>query len=124
MSHAISVPLTCNRVPLDVLQSETHPDGGIGWATEDQLRLAWACKPRVYLGDYSVRGRGTRVLAKGLVSGPEEDLTIQFNPAIEPGQTGMLFFVDLILSSVFINGQHNSWRMVRIPSVMSDPPCV
>ena len=92
LSHAISVPLTCNRVPPDVLQSETHTDGGIGWATEDQLRLAWACKPRVYLGDYSVRGRGTRGLATGLVSGPEEDLTIQFNPAIEPGQTVNLVF--------------------------------
>ena len=68
------------------------PDGVMGWATEDQLRLAWACKPRVYLGDYSVRGRGTRGLAKGLVSGPEEDLTIQFNPAIEPGQTVNVVF--------------------------------
>ena len=44
-------------------------------------------EPRVYLGDYSLRGKGTRGLATAVVSGAEEDLSIQFNPAIEPGQT-------------------------------------
>ena len=44
-------------------------------------------EPRVYLGDYSLRGKGTRGLARAVVSGPEEDLSIEFNPAIEPGHT-------------------------------------
>ena len=48
--------------------------------------------PRVYLGDYSLRGKGTRGLATAVVSGPEEDLSIQFNPAIEPGQTVNVVF--------------------------------
>ena len=42
-------------------------------------------EPWVYLGDYSLRGKGTRGLARAVVSGPEEDLSIEFNPAIEPG---------------------------------------
>ena len=29
-------------------------------------------EPRVYLGDYSLRGKGTRGLARAIVSGPEE----------------------------------------------------
>ena len=81
-------------------------------------------EPRVYLGDYSLRGKGTRGLARAVVSVPEDDLSIEFNPAIEPGHTVMLFSVALILSPVFINGQQNSWRMVRTPSVISDLPCV
>ena len=32
--------LAWNRVPPDALQSEEHLDGAIGWAIEDQLRLA------------------------------------------------------------------------------------
>ena len=48
--------------------------------------------PRVYLGDYSLRGKGARGLATALVSGPEEDLSIKFNPAIEPGQTVNVVF--------------------------------
>ena len=39
-SHAISLPLAWNRVPPDALQREVHLDGAIGWAIEDQLRLA------------------------------------------------------------------------------------
>ena len=39
-SHEISLALAWNRVPPDVLQSEAHLDGAIGWAIEDQLRLA------------------------------------------------------------------------------------
>ena len=38
---------------------------------------------RVYLGDYSLRGKGTRGSATALVSG----LSIQSHPAIEPGLT-------------------------------------
>ena len=45
-----------------------------------------------YLDDYSLRGKGTRGLATAFVSGPEEDLNIQFNPAIEPGQTVNVVF--------------------------------
>ena len=44
-------------------------------------------EPRVYLGDYSLRGKGTRGLARAVVSGPEEDLRIEFNPAVERGHT-------------------------------------
>ncbi len=49
-------------------------------------------EPRVYLGDYSLRGTGTSGLASAVVSGAEERLTIQFNPAIEPGQTVNVVF--------------------------------
>jgi len=44
-------------------------------------------EPRVYLGDYSLRDKGARGLASAVVSGPEEDLRIEFNPAVEPGHT-------------------------------------
>ena len=55
--------------------------------------LDWGrLEPRNYLGDYSLRARGTRGLATALVSGPEEDLSIHFNPAIEPGQTVNVVF--------------------------------
>ena len=33
-------------------------------------------EPRVYLGDYSLRGKGVSRLATAVVSGPEEDLSI------------------------------------------------
>ena len=49
-------------------------------------------EPRIYLGDYSLRGKGTTGLATANVSGSEEDLSIQFNPAIEPGQTVNVVF--------------------------------
>ena len=49
-------------------------------------------EPRVYLGDYSLRGTGTSGLASAVVSGAEEHLNIQFNPAIEPGQTVNVVF--------------------------------
>ena len=51
--------------------------GGIG--------VAWSLG--FNLGDYSLRGKAARGLATAVVSGPEEDLSIQFNPAIEPGHT-------------------------------------
>ena len=44
-------------------------------------------EPRVYLGDYSLRGKGTSGLASADVSESEEVLTIQLNPAVQPGQT-------------------------------------
>ena len=49
-------------------------------------------EPRVYLGDYSLRGKGTRGLATAVVSGLKENLSIKFNPAIEPGQTVNVIF--------------------------------
>ena len=49
-------------------------------------------EPWVYLGDYSLRGKGARGLARAVVSGPEEDLSIEFNPAIEPGQAVNVVF--------------------------------
>ena len=44
LSHVISLALTWNRVSPDALQSEAHLDGAIGWAIEDQLRLASGSK--------------------------------------------------------------------------------
>ena len=49
-------------------------------------------EPRVYLGDYSLRGQGISRLASAVVSGAEEDLSIQFDPAIQPGQTVNVVF--------------------------------
>ncbi|WP_392346197.1 DUF2808 domain-containing protein [Parasynechococcus sp.] len=49
-------------------------------------------EPLVYLDDYSLRGKGTSGLATALASGSEEDLNIQFNLAIEPGQTVNVVF--------------------------------
>ena len=49
-------------------------------------------EPRVYLGDYSLRGKGASGLATALVPDFEEDLSIQFNPAIQPGQTVNVVF--------------------------------
>ena len=49
-------------------------------------------EPRVYFGDYSLRGKGASGLASALVPDFEEDLSIQFNPAIQPGQTVNVVF--------------------------------
>ena len=49
-------------------------------------------EPNVYLGDYSLRGKGTSGLADADVSESEEDLSIQFNPEIQPGQTVNVVF--------------------------------
>ena len=49
-------------------------------------------EPRVYFGDYSLRAKGTRGLATAFVSGSEEDLSIQFNSPVEPGQTVNVVF--------------------------------
>ena len=61
------------------------------WGLPD--RWDWGrLEPRVYLGDYSLCGKGKRRLATALVSGPEEYLSIQFNPAIKPGQIVNIVF--------------------------------
>ena len=49
-------------------------------------------EPRFYLGDYSLRGKGTSGLGAADVSESEDDLSIQFNPAIQPGQTVNVVF--------------------------------
>ena len=43
--------------------------------------------PRVYHGDYSLRGKGAKGLASAVVSDSDEVLTIKLDPAIQPGQT-------------------------------------
>ena len=48
--------------------------------------------PRVYLGDYSLRGKGTKGLASAIVSESEEVLTIKLDPAIQQGQTVNVVF--------------------------------
>ena len=108
LSHVISVALTWNRVSPDALRKEKHLDGDISRSTEDagnalgtivlrQLpnldQWDWGrLEPWVYFGDYSLRGKGERGLATAFASGSEEDLSIQFNPAIEPGQTVNVVF--------------------------------
>jgi len=49
-------------------------------------------EPRVYLGDYSLRGKGNSGLASAVVSESEEVLKIQLTPAIQPGQTVNVVF--------------------------------
>ena len=49
-------------------------------------------EPRVYLGDYSLHGKGVRGLASAVVSESEEVLNIQLTPAIQPGQTVNVVF--------------------------------
>ena len=49
-------------------------------------------EPRVYLGDYSLHGKGTRGLASAVVSESEEVLNIQLTPAVQPGQTVNVVF--------------------------------
>ena len=49
-------------------------------------------EPRVYLGDYSLRGKGTSGLASAVVSKSETVLNIKLTPAIQPGQTVNVVF--------------------------------
>ena len=49
-------------------------------------------EPQVYLGDYSLRGKGTSGLASSVVSDSEEVLNIKLTPAIQPGQTVNVVF--------------------------------
>ena len=49
-------------------------------------------EPRVYLGDYSLRGKGTGELASAVASESEEVLNIKLTPAIQPGQTVNVVF--------------------------------
>ena len=85
-----------NRTTISVVVPEDsgHSLGAIVLRQLPNLdRWDWGrLDPRVYLGDYSLRGKGARGLATALVSGPEEDLSIEFNPAIEPGQAVNVVF--------------------------------
>ena len=42
-------------------------------------------EPRVYFGDYSLRGKGATGLASAVVSDSEGVLNIQLTPAVQPG---------------------------------------
>ena len=49
-------------------------------------------EPRVYIGDYSVRGKGESGLASAAVTDSEGVVIIQLTPAIQPGQTVNVVF--------------------------------
>ncbi len=49
-------------------------------------------EPRVYFGDYSLRGKGATGLASAVVSDSEGVLNIQLTPAVQPGQTVNVVF--------------------------------
>ena len=49
-------------------------------------------EPRVYFGDYSLRGKGATGLASAVVSDSEGVLNIQLAPAVQPGQTVNVVF--------------------------------
>ena len=49
-------------------------------------------EPRVYFGDYSLRGKGATGLASALVSDSEGVLRIQLIPPVQPGQTVNVVF--------------------------------
>ena len=49
-------------------------------------------EPRVYFGDYSLRGKGATGLASAVVSDSEGVLSIQLIPPVQPGQTVNVVF--------------------------------
>ena len=49
-------------------------------------------EPRVYFGDYSLRGKGATGLASFVISDSEGVLNIQLTPAVQPGQTVNVVF--------------------------------
>ena len=49
-------------------------------------------EPRVYFGDYSLRGKGATGLASAVVSDSEGVLNIQLTPAVQPGRTVNVVF--------------------------------
>ena len=86
----------CNRTTISVVVPE---DAGnfLGAIVLRQLpnldRWDWGrLDPRVYLGDYSLRGKGTSGLASAVVSESEDVLNIKLTPAIQPGQTVNVVF--------------------------------
>ena len=49
-------------------------------------------EPRVYFGDYSLRGKGATGLASAVVSDSEGVVNIQLTPAVQPGRTVNVVF--------------------------------
>ncbi|AII48491.1 hypothetical protein KR52_04940 [Synechococcus sp. KORDI-52] len=49
-------------------------------------------EPRVYIGDYSLRGKGVNGLASAVVSDSEGVVSIQLTPAVSPGTTVNVVF--------------------------------
>ena len=49
-------------------------------------------EPRVYFGDYSLRGKGATGLASAVVSDSEGAVNIQLTPAVQPGKTVNVVF--------------------------------
>ena len=85
-----------NRTTISVVVPEDsgHSLGAIVLRQLPNLdRWDWGrLDPRVYLGDYSLRGKGTSGLASAVVSESEEVLKIKLTPAIQPGQTVNVIF--------------------------------
>ena len=48
--------------------------------------------PEVYLGDYGLRRRGEPGLAKATMSQSREELSIRFDPPVQPGQQANVVF--------------------------------
>ena len=85
-----------NRTTITVVVSE-DAGNALGMIVLRQLptldQWDWGrLEPRVYLGDYSLRGKGTSGLASAVVSESEEVLSIKLTPAIQPGQTVNVVF--------------------------------
>ena len=85
-----------NRTTISVVvpQDAGHSLGAIVLRQLPNLdRWDWGrLDPRVYLGDYSLRGKGTSGLASAVVSDSEDVLNIKLTPAIQPGQTVNVVF--------------------------------
>jgi len=56
-------------------------------------RWTWGSSdPQVYLGDYSLRRRGETGLAEATMTESDDELSIRFDPAIQPGQQANVVF--------------------------------
>lgn len=77
--------------------------------------------PNVYLGNYQLRGRGEIGLAKTMLSKNGDELSIQFDPAIEPGQQ-----VNVVFTSINPDASIYQWATTFIPegvdAIASDGP--
>ena len=77
--------------------------------------------PMVYLGDYGLRRRGEPGLAEATISESGDELSIRFNPAIEPGQQ-----VNIVFRSFNPDADIYQWSTTFIPEgndpIASDGP--
>ena len=77
--------------------------------------------PMVYLGDYGLRRRGEPGLAEAKISEGGDELSIRFNPAIEPGQQ-----VNIVFRSFNPDADIYQWSTTFIPEgndpIASDGP--